>query len=114
VDCSIDNEVVLPAEYKAMRDAVAGYNAFVSAQATQRGWAYVDPNPTLAAYRADPTKIAPFPTLPSSPSQPNVLFGSFFSLDGVHPSAAAHRVIADTLISAINVKYATTIPFVGP
>jgi hypothetical protein len=114
VDCSVDNQVVLPAEYKAMRDAVAGFNAFISAQATQRNWAYIDPNPILLAYRADPTKIAPFPSLPTGPSQPNVLFGSFFSLDGVHPSAAAHRVVADSLIAAINNKYGTTIPFVGP
>jgi hypothetical protein len=114
VDCTVDNEVVLPAEYKVMRDAVAGFNAFISAQATQHNWAYVDPNPILLAYRADPTKIAPFPSLPTGPSQPNVLFGSFFSLDGVHPSAAAHRVVADSLIAAINKKYGTTIPFVGP
>ncbi len=114
VDCTIDNEVVLPAEYKRMRDAVAGFNVYLSTQATQRGWAFFDPNPALVAYRADPTKIAPFPTLPTGPSQPNVLFGTFFTLDGVHPSAAAHRVVADSLISAINAKYGTTIPFVGP
>lgn len=114
VDCSVDDEVVLPGELKVMRDAVTGYNAFISAQATAHDWAYLDPNPILLAYRADPSKIAPFPSLPTGPSQPNVLFGSFFSLDGVHPSAAAHRVVADSIIATINRKYGTTLPFVGP
>jgi len=113
LDCSVDNEVVVPSEYKVLRDAVKGYNAYISAQAQQRGWAYVDIN-QLAAYKADPTKIATFPTLPTGPSQPNVLFGSYFSLDGVHPSAAFHRVFADSIISAVNRTYETSIPFAGP
>jgi phospholipase/lecithinase/hemolysin len=37
-------------------------------------------------------------------------FGSFFSLDGVHPTAAAHRLIAQTLAPAINAAYRTVIP----
>jgi lysophospholipase L1-like esterase len=113
LDCSVDNEVVLPSEYKTLRTAVQGYNAYISAQAQHRGWAYVDIN-ALEAYRADPTKIASFPTLPTPPSQPNVLFGSYFTLDGVHPSAAFHRVFADSIISAVNRTYGTTIPFAGP
>ena len=113
LDCSVDNEVVLPSEYKTLRTAVQGYNAYISAQAQQRGWAYVDIN-QLEAYKADPTKVASFPTLPTPPSQPNVLFGSYFTLDGVHPSAAFHRIFADSIISAVNRKYGTTIPFVGP
>jgi lysophospholipase L1-like esterase len=113
LDCSVDNEVVLPSEYKGLRDAVEGYNTYISAQAQQRGWAYVNIN-ALAAYKADPTKIASFPNLPTGPSQPNVLFGSYFTLDGVHPSAAFHRVFADSIISAVNRTYGTTIPFAGP
>ena len=113
VDCSLDNEVVLPSEYKTLRTAVAGYDAYISAQAQQRGWAYVDIN-GLAAYKADPTKIASFPILPTPPSQPNVLFGSYYTLDGVHPSAAFHRIFTDSIISAVNRTYGTTIPFAGP
>jgi lysophospholipase L1-like esterase len=113
LDCSVDTEVVLPSEYKTLRTAVAGYNAYISAQAQQRGWAYVDIN-GLVAYKADPTKIASFPILPTPPSQPNVLFGSYYTLDGVHPSAAFHRVFTDSIISAVNRTYGTTIPFAGP
>jgi phospholipase/lecithinase/hemolysin len=94
-------------------------------------------NPTLLAAKAEVPaagqlpKVATFPCLPgTTPAQiaagtpcgtaggknktPNVLFGTYFSLDGVHPSATAHRVIADSLIAHVNAKYGTTIPFVGP
>lgn len=114
IDCSVDNDVVLPSEYKGLHNAVQGYNAYISAQAQQRGWAYVDINQFEAGYKADPTKIAAFPSLPTGPSQPNVRFGSYFSLDGVHPSAAFHRIFTDSIISAVNRTYGTTIPFVGP
>jgi phospholipase/lecithinase/hemolysin len=114
LDCSVDAEVVTPAEYKGLRDAVAGYNAFIQQQATAHGWAYLDVNPTLVASKADPALITTFPNLPSAATGGNVTFGSLFSLDGVHPSSAAHRVIADSIISAINATYKTTIPFAGP
>ena len=111
IDCSTDTEVVTAAEYKVMRDAVQGYNAYITAQAAARGWALLDVNPTLAAAKANPALITSFPNLPSVASGGNVTFGSYFSLDGVHPSALAHRVIADSLISAVNRTYATSIPF---
>jgi hypothetical protein len=37
-------------------------------------------------------------------------FGPLFSLDGVHPSSAAHIRIANELIGAINDRYDTGIP----
>ncbi|HTC24609.1 MAG TPA: hypothetical protein VK688_09615, partial [Gemmatimonadales bacterium] len=126
LDCSVDAAVVLPAEFKTLRNAVAGYNAYISAQAQQRGFAFVDLNPAFLADKAAAPAagqfplIATFPCLPTAPcgqainQTPNVLFGTYFTLDGVHPSGAAHRVIADTLISAVNAKYGTTIPFAGP
>ena len=128
LDCSVDAQVVTPFEYKTMRDAVAGYNAFIAAQAAQRNWAFVDPNPPLLAAKADQPlvaqqafpKIALFPCFPGKPCGsklnpgPAVLFGTYFSLDGVHPSEAAHRLLADSLISAVNRTYGTGIPFAGP
>jgi hypothetical protein len=134
LDCSVDAQVVTPFEYKTMREAVAGYNAFIAAQAAQRNWAFVDVNPALLAARADQPvtvppppaaqqtfpKIALFPCFPGKPCGskvnpgPAVLFGTYFSLDGVHPSEVAQRVIADSLISAVNRTYGTGIPFAGP
>jgi hypothetical protein len=114
INCSVDNEVVLPAEYAALRNAVTGYNTFIAAQAAARDWALIDLNATLLAAKADPARITTFPNLPSAATGGNVTFGALFSLDGVHPSGAAHRLIADSLIAGVNRKYGTTIPFVGP
>jgi hypothetical protein len=36
-------------------------------------------------------------------------FGSLFSLDGVHPSTSAHRVIAGNFAAAINTRYGTSL-----
>jgi hypothetical protein len=126
LDCSVDNEVALPSEFQAMRLAVAGYNAFISSQAQSRGWAFVDITAALLAAKGETPapgqqpKIAVFPCLPGGPcggtvnATPNVLFGQYFSLDGVHPSAAAHRVITNLVIDAVNEKYGTTIPTLSP
>jgi lysophospholipase L1-like esterase len=131
LECAADAEVVLAAEFATMRAAVAGYNAFIRAQAAQHGWAYLDLNPALLAIKqadlAAPSpgqfpRIASFPCLPGAAcgaggavnTTANVLFGTYFSLDGVHPSGLAHRAIADSLISAVNAAYGTTIPYVGP
>ena len=65
-----------------------------------------DPNTTLAPLKADPTKIPPFPNLAAPTTAP---FGQYFSLDGVHPSALAHKVIANALIDVINTKYGTSL-----
>jgi hypothetical protein len=126
LDCSVDNEVVLPSEFQAMRLAVAGYNAFISSQAQSRGWAFVDITTALLAAKGETPapgqqpKIAVFPCLPGGPcggtvnATPNVVFGQYFTLDGVHPSAAAHRVIANLVIDAVNQTYGTTIPTLSP
>jgi hypothetical protein len=126
LDCSADNEVVLPAELANLRAAVQGYNTYISDQAQQRGWAYIDVNPTLVAAKAEAIaagqqpKITTFPCLPGGPcggttnATPSVLFGTYFTLDGVHPSATAHRVVADLVIAAVNQTYGTTIPAIGP
>jgi hypothetical protein len=134
LDCTVDQEVILPAETIALRTAVEGYNAFIEAQAAQREWAYFNPNPTLGAARLAPTVegqlplVAQVPCFPPVPTPdgprplpcggttnatPNVLFGTWFSLDGVHPSGEAHRVITDSLAATINRTYGTTLP-VGP
>ena len=109
IDCSVDTDVVTPAEYAGLRAAVAGYNAFIQAEAAARGFAYLDINlPLGAAVLAG--QIPPFPDLSQALTGGNVLFGPFFSLDGVHPSTLAHRVVADSLASVINQKYSTTLP----
>ena len=122
------------AEIAVVRTRIAQYNAAIQAAATANNWAYVDPNVLFAQLAAQTTTVggqplfqnvrkcqllatattaAAFQTavLRSCPvtgptAAPN-FFGSLFSFDGVHPSTAAHRILAGTLAAAINAKYGT-------
>ena len=106
--------VVVPSELRKLVAAVTAYNTYISAQATTRGWAYLDPNAKFAALAADTAQVRPFPYFPQGNAGDTVAvrrpFGRAFSLDAVHPSASAHRLIADTLRLIINAKYGTAIP----
>ena len=92
-------------EQAAVRRTVAAYNAYIRAKADSLGFAYYDPNPALAAFRAD----GRIPAVPDFDAARRP-FGLYVSADGVHPAGAAHRVLADELIAAINAKYGTAIP----
>ncbi len=93
---------VQPAELRKLVATVTTYNAFISAQSTARGFAYFDPNalfPTLP-----PGSIPAFPTITGAGAV-SAPFGSYFSRDGVHPSALSHKLVANALISLINATY---------
>src|SRR5881396_1952974 len=108
--------IVVPAELVKLLTAVAAYNSAISGLAAANGWAYVDPNPGLDSLRAIPTQVAPFPAFTDAQGRPNPCsanpFGLAFSCDGVHPSAATHRLIAKKVVEAINAEYGSTIPAV--
>jgi lysophospholipase L1-like esterase len=103
-----ETQTIQPSELTAMTTAVAAYNTFISAQATSHGWAYFDPNAALAALRVVPTQVAFFPAFGAACSANP--FGLAFSCDGIHPSAASHKLVANALIPVINTKYGTAIP----
>jgi len=100
--------IVVPSELVKLVGAVTAYNAHISAQATAHDWAYYDPNPALDSLRTVPTAVRPFPAIGAACNTNP--FGTAFSCDGVHPSAATHRLIATKLRDAINAAYTTTIP----
>jgi lysophospholipase L1-like esterase len=79
-------------------------DSFIHLQANQRGWAYVDLNGALAAALAG-GQIPRFPDLTLA----TPLFGPLFSLDGIHPSGAGQKSIADLFVAAINAKYGTSL-----
>jgi lysophospholipase L1-like esterase len=112
VDCA-DDVNVLASELGALTTAVTGYNTFIQSQAaarssaTGRPWVYVDVNLLLAAL--PPGAIPAFPNTPPRPTSVTAPFGPFFSLDGVHPSAATHKLVANALIQTINTAYATSL-----
>ena len=101
-------QTIQPAELVKLTTTVAAYNTYISAQAAARGWTYVDPNPALDSLRVIPTQVAFFPAF-NAPCASNP-FGLAFSCDGIHPSAAAHRLLAQKLRLAINAAYATDLP----
>ncbi len=92
-----------PAEVTTIGAAVTAFNAKIAALATANGWALVDFNALLLAQAAS---IPPFPSL----STPTQLFGTLFSQDGIHPTKAGHKLIAQAFVTAINAKYGTALP----
>jgi lysophospholipase L1-like esterase len=103
LDCLNDAPVLTPEETAMVVEAVQQFNAIIQAEAQERGWAYLNPNPVLAE-RQD--QIPVFPDLQNQPA----IFGPFFSLDGIHPNGAAHVLVANAAIDAINAQYATDLP----
>jgi len=96
--------VLDPAEQVTLTSAINGYNAYIKTKADAIGFAFYDPNVLFAAKHAN-GEIPPFPNLASA----TATFGTLITLDGVHPSGAAHLLIANELIGVINAKYATTL-----
>jgi lysophospholipase L1-like esterase len=105
--------VMPPATVSAIATRVGAINAYIQAEANSRGWAFVDLNGLLDSVRtASPGNIPAFPNFATaSPpaGNPNTLFGAFISQDGIHPNAAAHRLIAQRAAAAINTTYGTTL-----
>jgi len=91
-------------EQATLSAAITGYNNYIKAKADAIGFAYYDPNVVFFAKKAT-GEIPPFPNLAST----NQTFGTLFSLDGVHPTAAFHKIIANELSGVINVKYGTSL-----
>jgi len=97
-----ETQTVQPAELRKLVATVTTYNSFISAQAAARGFAYFDPNTLFTALPAG--SIPLFPTILGAGAV-SAPFGSYFSRDGVHPTALSHKLFANALISLINATY---------
>ncbi len=94
------------AEQVQVAGIVNGYNAYIKAKADSIGFAYYDPNTTFGKIESsDPILASRVPNLASA----TATFGQYFTLDGIHPSAAAHKLLANDLITVINAKYGTSL-----
>jgi lysophospholipase L1-like esterase len=93
-----------PEEQATLNAIIDADNAYLQAKADAIGFAFWDPNPPLLAIRGTPQSL-PFPNFGDATNP----FGTAFSLDGVHPSAAGQKIIANALIAVINAKYGTTL-----
>jgi len=83
---------------------VTDFNTKIAAVATAHGWALANLDSALAVLVAA-GQVPPIPNL----ATPANLFGTYFSLDGFHPSNAAHKLIADLFVVSINAKYGSTL-----
>ena len=100
--------VLHPAEQTTINTIVNGYNTYLAAKANAVDFAYYDPNVILNTLKTAGTLIRATPNYGSATAP----FGSGLSLDGVHPSLAVHREVANALIPVINAKYGTTLALV--
>lgn len=113
----MEPQTIQPAELTNLVATVTAYNTFIATHATTHGWAYLDPNLAFDSLRLIPSQVAPFPNFGNPPGSTTCAaspFGLAFSCDGIHPSAATHKLIANKLIEAIIATYGvvqlTTIP----
>jgi lysophospholipase L1-like esterase len=94
-----------PAEQVTINTIVSGYNTYLQTKANSIGFAFYDPNTLLTTLKAAGTVIRSTPLYTSATAP----FGTGMSLDGVHPSLAVHRLLANDLIGVINTKYGTSL-----
>jgi hypothetical protein len=105
-------QTIQPAELTNLAATVAAYNSFIQTHAGAHGWAYLDPNAAFDSLRLVPNQVAAFPNFGNPAGSTTCAaspFGLGFSCDGIHPSAATHKLIANKLIEAINAKYGTSL-----
>lgn len=91
---------------KAIFARIAQYNAIITTEATARGWAVADWDAALRR-RSALGQIPPFPSL-STPT--TTLFGTIFSLDGIHPNALGQKIIVDAFRTAIASTFGVDLP----
>jgi hypothetical protein len=91
--------VLTPADMAAVDAQLAAMNAHIRALAEENGYAFFDLDPLYG--RRD--LKAPFSA--ESLLSSDEPYGPFISLDGVHPSAAGHRILARAAAKALNVTY---------
>lgn len=96
-------QILTRKEVKKIRKAVKQYNAKLKALADANGWAFVDVNVILTNIAQNGLAVTGVGTITTA------YLGGLFSLDGVHPSATGHAVIASAAVDAINAKYGTTL-----
>jgi lysophospholipase L1-like esterase len=109
LDCS-NPHVISVANAINMFVTVVKYDSTIQAAAAKRKWWYVDPNALLKQLAKNPTAIRAFPAFPPDPNAVTAPFGSALSRDGIHPSTATQKLIAQSLQQAINAAYGSAIP----
>jgi lysophospholipase L1-like esterase len=94
--------VLTSSDITAINTRMAQMNARMQTKATENGYAYFSLD---AVYGLAKPAFSVTDLLFSN--QP---FGTYISLDGVHPSSAGQALLASAAVKAINAKYGLAIP----
>ncbi len=94
-----DKWVLTPEEQTEIATATIAFNQIISASASQAGLAFVDANSLLEQLANGGITSGDY-TLTS-----NLVVGSAFSLDGVHPTARGYALLANEFMKAIDATY---------
>lgn len=110
VIAQIDKEVrrvslLTSQERSVLKDRASTFNQIIQDQVADE-YAYVNPNPLFAE------KSGQIPAFPNLFDDSTPTFGPLFSLDGIHPSATTHRLLANEIIGAIESAYPVELPSV--
>lgn len=102
------DDVLTPADFASIDVAITGINAHLAQVAAARGWAYADLGGVFGGMTADAGDYAPHAQ--ETCAAP---YGSYFSLDGIHPNDSGQRRIADAVATALNTTYGFALRVVG-
>jgi len=94
-----DKWVLLPSEQEEIAIATAAFNSIIESTASQAGLAFVDANALMNQLASGGITSGEF-TLTA-----NLVTGSAFSLDGIHPTARGYALIANEFMKAIDATY---------
>ena len=94
--------VLTASDMTAINARMAQINAHIQAKATENGYAYFS---LEAVYGLPKPAFSMYDVLFS-----NNPFGTYISLDGVHPSTAGQTVLANAAAQAVNARYGLSIP----
>ena len=94
------DQVLTPSDMATLNGMLAQIDNHIRQQATARGYAYFSLG---VLYERSDLKSATYSVISQLTSQ--IPYGPFISLDGTHPSAFGHVIIAAAAASAINKTY---------
>ncbi len=94
-----DKWVLLPSEQEEIATATTAFNAIIANTASAAGLALVDANALLAQLANGGITSGTY-TLTA-----NLVTGSAFSLDGIHPTARGYALLANEFMKAIDATY---------